>query len=183
ACVLSEHHSQDLSMTRSETTTLPSAAARVEHVPLIPREALYGNPSRSGGQISRDGAWLAWMAPHEGVMNVWLAPTADPASARLMTRSDDRPIPTFFFAPDSRSVLYIQDKAGDENYLLYQVQIETGAERCLTPFENTRARIVGASHAVKDAVLVGLNNRDARFHDVHRLDLNSGALELLLEND
>ena len=161
----------------------PSAAKRIDSVPLIPREALYGNPSRSGGQISPDGAWLAWMAPHEGVMNVWLAPAADPSAARLMTHSDDRPIPTFFFAPDSRSVLYIQDKAGDENYLLYQVQIDSGAERCLTPFENTRARIVGASQAIKDKVLIGLNNRDARFHDVHRLDLNSGALDLVLEND
>jgi dipeptidyl aminopeptidase/acylaminoacyl peptidase len=171
-------------MTHSETTAaLRSAAERVDHVPLIPREALYGNPSRSGGQISPDGAWLAWMAPHEGVMNVWLAPTADPAKARLMTHSDDRPIPTFFFAPDSRSLLYIQDKAGDENYLLYQVNIETGAERCLTPFENTRARVIGASRAIKDKVLIGLNNRDARFHDVHRLDLNSGALEPVLEND
>jgi len=166
-----------------QTTTSHSAAQRVEQVPLIPREALYGNPSRSGGQISPDGAWLAWMAPHEGVMNVWLAPAADPSAARLMTHSDDRPIPTFFFAPDSRSVLYIQDKAGDENYLLYQVQIDSGAERCLTPFENTRARIVGASQAIKDKVLIGLNNRDARFHDVHRLDLNSGALDLVLEND
>ena len=172
-------------MTHAEPTpaTQPSAAERIDSVPLIPREALYGNPSRSGGQISPDGAWLAWMAPHEGVMNVWLAPAADPSAARLMTHSDDRPIPTFFFAPDSRSVLYIQDKAGDENYLLYQVQIDSGAERCLTPFENTRARIVGASQAIKDKVLIGLNNRDARFHDVHRLDLNSGALDLVLEND
>jgi len=166
-----------------QTTTSHSAAQRVDQVPLIPREALYGNPSRSGGQISPDGAWLAWMAPHEGVMNVWLAPATDPSAARLMTHSDDRPIPTFFFAPDSRSVLYIQDKAGDENYLLYQVQIDSGSERCLTPFENTRARIVGASQAIKDKVLIGLNNRDARFHDVHRLDLNSGALDLVLEND
>jgi len=172
-------------MTHAEPTpaTQPSAAERIDSVPLIPREALYGNPSRSGGQISPDGAWLAWMAPHEGVMNVWLAPAADPSAARLMTHSDDRPIPTFFFAPDSRSVLYIQDKAGDENYLLYQVQIDSGSERCLTPFENTRARIVGASQAIKDKVLIGLNNRDARFHDVHRLDLNSGALDLVLEND
>jgi hypothetical protein len=136
-------------MTHAETpAAVRSAAERVEQVPLIPREALYGNPSRSGGQISRDGQWLAWMAPHEGVMNVWLAPAAHPADARLMTHSDDRPIPTFFFAPDSRSVLYIQDKAGDENYLLYQVQIDSGAERCLTPLLYTRARIVCASHGV-----------------------------------
>ena len=164
-------------------TALASAADRVESVPLIPRQDLFGNPTRSGGQISPDGRWLAWMAPHEGVMNVWLAPADDPAAARRMTSATERPIPTYFFAPDSRSLLYIQDKAGDENYLLYQVDIESGAERNLTPFEETRVRLVGFSHAIKDKALVGLNNRDPRHHDIHLLDLTSGELDLVLENE
>ena len=123
------------------------------------------------------------MAPHEGVMNVWMAPALVPEDARLMTHSDDRPIPVFFWAPDSRSLLYIQDKAGDENYLLYRVDVASGAEICLTPFENTRVQIVGSSNLVRDKVLVGLNNRDAAFHDVHLLDLNSGETELVLRNE
>lgn len=162
---------------------LPSAAERVAAVPLIPREALFGNPSRSSAQISPDGQWLGWMAPHEGVMNVWIAPTSDPASARLMTRSTDRPIPMFFFAPKSDSVLYMQDKAGDENYLLYQVNLASGEERTLTPFDKTRVRFFGGSHTIKDAVLIGLNNRDERFHDVYRLNLDTGATDLVLQND
>ena len=164
-------------------TALPSAAKRVAEIPLIPREALFGNATRQGGQISPDGNWLAWMAPHEDVMNVWLAPASDPAAARRMTSATDRPIPTYFFAPDSRSLLYIQDKAGDENYLLYPVQIASGEERCLTPFENTRVQLMGSSHAIKDKVLVGLNDRDPRHHDVHLLDLGSGELTLVLQND
>jgi dipeptidyl aminopeptidase/acylaminoacyl peptidase len=151
--------------------------------PLIPREALFGNPTRSAGQLSPDGKWLGWMAPHDGVMNVWLAPTDDPAAARLMTHSTDRPIPTYFWSGDSRSLLYIQDKAGDENYLLYQVDVASGAERTLTPFDNTRVRVVGGSHAIKDKILVGLNNRDPQLHDVHLLDLETGALTLVLQNE
>lgn len=164
-------------------TALPSAAERVEQTPMIPREALFGNPTRSGGQISPDGRWLGWMAPHQGVMNVWLAPATDPSAARRMTHSTDRPIPSYFFAPDSGSLLYIQDKAGDENYLAYQVDIASGEERCLTPFDNTRVRLMGSSHSIKDKVLVGLNNRDPRYHDAYLLDLRTGALELVLENE
>src|SRR6187431_2126876 len=122
----------------TDVATLTSAAERVREAPLISREALFGNPSRAGGTISPDGQWLGWLAPHEGVMNVWIAPASDPAAARLMTRSGDRPIPLFFFAPRSDSVLYLQDKAGDENYLFYQVDIASGEERALTPFEGTR---------------------------------------------
>jgi len=167
----------------TDVATLPSAADRVAGTPLIPREALYGNPTRAGGQISPDGQWLGWMAPHEGVMNVWVAPASDPAAARLMTHSTDRPIPMFFFAPKSDSVLYMQDKAGDENYLLYQVNLASGEERTLTPFDKTRVRFIGGSHTIKDQVLIGLNDRDERFHDVHRLNLDTGALELVMQND
>jgi dipeptidyl aminopeptidase/acylaminoacyl peptidase len=167
----------------SMSATSLAAAQAVASVPLIPRDALYGNPTRASGQISPDGKWLSWMAPHQGVMNVWIAPATDAAAARRMTNATERPIPQYFWAPDSGSLLYVQDKAGDENYLLYQVDVASGTERNLTPFENTRVQVVGASNTIMDRVLVGLNNRDPRFHDVHLLDLKTGALSLVMQND
>ncbi|HEY7807810.1 MAG TPA: S9 family peptidase [Croceibacterium sp.] len=162
---------------------MSTAADAVRSVPLITREALFGNPVRSGGTISPDGKWLGWMAPHEGVMNVFIAPFDNPGEARRMTSAKDRPIPFFSFTRDSASVIYIQDKAGDENFLLYQVDIATGAERTLTPFENTRVRVVGGSHQIRDKLLVGLNNRDPHYHDVYLLNLTTGALDLVFQND
>ena len=158
------------------TTTLTTA-------PLIPRDALFGNPTRAQGQISPDGAWLSWLAPRDGVLNIWVAPADDPAAARAMTSATDRPIRQHFWSPDARAVMYIQDKGGDENFLLYRVDVASGEETTLTPFENTRAQIIGASTTVKDKLLLGLNNRDPQWHDVYRLDLATGALELVLENN
>lgn len=184
---------QTAALLAATSLALPSAAAADTHrqqagapavsAPLIPRDDLFGNPTRTAGQISPDGKWLSWRAPKDGVMNVWIAPVGDPDSARAITSSTDRPIPQYFWAPDSRSVLYVQDKGGDENYLLYGVDIATGAERTLTPFENTRVELIGTSNRIKDKVLVGVNNRDPRFHDVHMLDLNSGELTLVQQND
>ncbi|MXO69163.1 prolyl oligopeptidase family serine peptidase [Altererythrobacter marinus] len=151
--------------------------------PLIPREDLFGNPTRSAGRLSPDGRWLSWLAPKDGVMNVWLAPVDDPAAARAMTSATERPIRSYFWAPDSRSLLYIQDKGGDENFLLYGIDIASGKETTLTPFEDTRVQIVGTSENIRDRILVGLNNRDPRYHDVHMLDLNTGQLTLVLQND
>ena len=165
------------------STTAAAAPADLSSFDLIPREALFGNPLRASGQISPDGKWLSWLAPKEGVLNVWMAPASDPSAGRAMTNSTDRPIRQYFWAPDAASLLYVQDKAGDENFLLYQVDVDTGAERTLTPFENTRVQIVGASHRIKDKVLIGLNNRDPRFHDVHLLDLTTGELTEMLRNE
>lgn len=160
-----------------------TASELVADYPLIPREALFGNPTRAGGQLSPDGRWLSWMAPHAGMMNLWLAPVDDPSKARLMTHSTNRPIPGYFWSSDSASLLYFQDKDGDENYLLYQVDARTGGERTLTPFDNTTVGVIRLSYAVKDKVLIGLNNRDPRFHDVHLLNLATGELTLVLQND
>lgn len=151
--------------------------------PLIPREALFGNPTRAGGQISPDGQWLSWLAPLDGVLNIWIAPARNPDDARAITRAADRPIRQHFWAPDSTAVLYIQDKGGDENFLLYRVDIASGQETTLTPFADTLVQIIGASRTHKDKLLIGLNNRDPQWHDVHLLDLATGALTLVMENN
>tara|TARA_A100001391_G_scaffold114330_2_gene77214 strand:+ start:32140 stop:34095 length:1956 start_codon:yes stop_codon:yes gene_type:complete len=163
--------------------TITTAADTVANTPLIPRDHIFGNPTRAGGKISPDGKWVSWMAPYEGVLNVWMAPSDDPDNPRRMTSATERPIPAYFWSPDSTSLLYVQDKAGDENFLLYQVDIESGEDRCLTPFENTRAQVVGSSDTIRDTILVGINNRDPRFHDVHKLNLKTGELELVYENN
>ncbi|HUH01114.1 MAG TPA: hypothetical protein VML75_03905, partial [Kofleriaceae bacterium] len=41
---------------------------------LIPRAVLFGNPDKAGPQISPDGKQLSWLAPVDGVLNVWVAP-------------------------------------------------------------------------------------------------------------
>ncbi|MBL8629360.1 MAG: S9 family peptidase, partial [Rhodospirillaceae bacterium] len=152
-------------------------------VPLIPRDKLFGNPSRSGAEISPDGKWLAWTAPRDGVMNIWVAPVGDLTKERQLTSEKTRPIRNFSWAPNAATILYMNDKGGDENFLLYDVNIETGQERNLTPFEKVRAQIVGESLQVPDKILVGLNNRDARWHDVYVLDLKSGKLTQIFKND
>lgn len=152
-------------------------------VPLIERAKLFGNPTRAQGRISPDGRWLSWLAPRDGVMNLWVAPVSDPSQARPMTAEKERPIGQYLWAPDSHALLYVQDKGGDENFLLYRADIDSGADTCLTPFENTRVQIVGTSVTRRDRILVGLNNRDPQWHDVHELDLASGALTEVMRGD
>ena len=161
----------------------PGLAADLSGVPLIERTKLFGNPSRIGGQLSPDGKWISFIAPKDGVLNVWLAPADRPDDAKAITAETTRPIRQTFWAPDSKSVLFINDKGGDENFLLYGVDVASGAQKALTPFEKTRVQIVGTSETIKDRILVGVNNRDPRWHDVYSLDLNTGKLTPVVQND
>jgi dipeptidyl aminopeptidase/acylaminoacyl peptidase len=151
-------------------------------VPLIPREKIFGNPSQTAGRLSPDGKYLSWIAPRDGVLNIYVAPASNPKAAKALTNERQRPIRQYFWSPDSRQIMFINDKGGDENFLLYGVDVASGEQRALTPFEKTRVQIVGISNQVKDRILIGVNNRDPKWHDVHSLDLKTGKLSPVMMN-
>jgi dipeptidyl aminopeptidase/acylaminoacyl peptidase len=162
---------------------LPAQAQSPDTTPLIERAKIFGNPSKSGGKLSPDGKWLSWIAPRDGVLNVWVAPASDPSQAKPLTEEKSRPIRTSFWSPDSKVLMFIQDKGGDENFLLYGVDVASGKQTNYTPFEKTRVKMVKISTKIKDRILIGINNRDPKWHDVHSLDLATGKLTLVQQND
>jgi dipeptidyl aminopeptidase/acylaminoacyl peptidase len=159
------------------------AHAQSSGVELIPRGLFFGNPEKTQGRVSPDGQWISWIAPRDGVLNIWVAPTGDLTKAKPLTQEKTRPIRQHFWARNSKMILFINDRGGDENYLLYGVDPATGTLRNFTPFEKTRVLQVGDSRVHRDEILIGLNNRDPRFHDVHRLNLVTGKLDLVYKND
>jgi len=150
---------------------------------LLPRRDLFGNPERAAPELSPDGKMLSFLAPRDGVMNVWVAPTTDPAAARPLTSEVERPIRDYFWSPDSSRIFYLQDEGGNENYLLFSVALDGKKTEAHTPFDKTQVIPLAVSPEVTDAILVGLNNRNPQFHDVYRLDLKTGRLSFVFQND
>src|SRR5262245_52288816 len=109
--------------------------------PLIPRSVLFGNPDKASPQISCDGKRLAYLAPDEGVLNVWVR-TIGQSDDQAVTKDRKRGIRRYFWAPNNEQIIYLQDKAGDENWLVYAVDLKTKEEKNLTPYENVRAEIL-----------------------------------------
>jgi dipeptidyl aminopeptidase/acylaminoacyl peptidase len=156
-------------------------------VELIPRQVLFGNPERLSPRLSPDGTRLAWIAPHQGVLNVWIAPASteagvDWAAAQVLTDDTDRGIRQFAWAHDGRHLLYLQDTGGDENWRLHDVDIETMQRRDLTPFDGVQTQIIAMERKFPTEILVGLNRDNAELHDVYRLDLVTGELTKEVEN-
>ena len=75
---------------------LPFASARGAEAALIPRHILFDNPDFGSVQISPDGRMLSWLAPVNGVRNLFVAPREDAGAARAVTHATDRNLSSFY---------------------------------------------------------------------------------------
>ncbi len=158
-----------------------TSGAQTSEVPLIPRDTLFGNPERAGVKISPDGQWISYLAPRDGVLNVWVMPR-EGGDARAITDSTDRPIRSYGWAWNNEQILFVQDRGGDENTHVYAVDIATGATTDLTPGDEVKASMMGGHRDRPDEILVQTNARDVSAMDVVRIDTRTGATEMVFEN-
>src|ERR1700729_4207902 len=150
---------------------------------LIARAALFGNPVRTQARLSPNGRYVSFLAPRDGVLNVWLAPLADIAAARPLTNDRGRGIREHYWALTGGHVLYVQDEGGDENWRVFSVDVQSGTEIDLTPFAGVQAQIVGLSASRPNIALIGLNHRQAEWHDLFEIDVVTAERRLVEQND
>lgn len=150
---------------------------------LIPREVLFGNPDKTDVRLSPDGAMLSYLAPLDGVMNVWVEPSDDPAAARPVTYDKGRGISFYDWTYTNSHIVYGQDKDGDENWRVYSVDVRTGVSTELTPGEGVQAILEHISPKFPEEILVGVNDRDPQLHDIYRVNVRTGERFLVLENE
>jgi dipeptidyl aminopeptidase/acylaminoacyl peptidase len=160
-----------------------AALSFMENIPLIPRDVLFGNPQRAQARLSPDGKWLSFLAPVDGVLNVWVVRNGEDLSqAVAVTEDKKRGIRSHDWAYDNRHILYTQDKDGDENWHLYATNVETRKTRDLTPIDGVRAEIQEVSHKNPNEILVGLNDRNPQLHDIWRINIETGEKQLVQQN-
>ena len=162
--------------------TAIAAPALAQTAPLAPRSVFFGNPEKAAGRLSPDGKWLSWMAPKDGVLNVWVAPLDARDKARVMTAETKRPVAGYSWSQDSSMLIYATDNGGDENYQIFSIDVASGARKPLTQFQKTRVGILATSREHPDKILIQANNRDPRFMDVMMLNLKTGEITPVFQN-
>ena len=156
-----------------------SAVRSRELPPLIPREVLFGNPQITSVNLSPDGRWISYLAPHQGVLNLWVRDLDGQAPARVITQQRDRPQMPGYWTADGRFLISFRDGDGDENTVLVRIDPRTGETQDLTPAQGVKAVWIGADRDAPNELLVALNDRDPRFHDTYVIDLDSGKRRLV----
>jgi dipeptidyl aminopeptidase/acylaminoacyl peptidase len=165
--------------------------ARAEQPPLIDRNLFFGEIAIAGAQISPDGRLISFLKPYKGTRNIWVKGADEPFSAaRPVSAEATRPIRNYFWSHDSKYILYSQDSGGDENFNVYAIDptLEpdpaTGVPptRALTNLKGVRTQIFSAPRSKPDILYIGLNDRDARWHDLYELRISNGEKTLLRKN-
>ncbi|WP_374593553.1 alpha/beta fold hydrolase [Sphingosinicella sp.] len=165
---------------------LPEAWARAEAVQqttLVPRDELFASPTYSELQISPDGKALAFLHPLNGVLNIWIAPIDDLASATPVTRFDSRPPDGFQWSADGRFLLILKDIGGEEHSQLWIANLEKQTVINATADPAVQTKIVKISARRPGEILVGMNIRDPRYRDIYRIDLATGQRTEVFRND
>ncbi|MBN2213694.1 MAG: S9 family peptidase [Bacteroidales bacterium] len=169
--------------------------------PLIQRQVLFGNPDKAALRISPDHQMISYLAPLDDVLNVWVAPKDDPGAAIAVTKDTLRGIRIYFWAYNNKQIIYLQDLAGDENWQVHAVNVKTREDMNLTPIEEIlgsdgnpvtlpngkkmrpMAQIQEVSYKYPNEILIGLNNRNPSFHDIYLLNILTGEMEMIQQND
>ncbi len=149
----------------------------------IPLEDFFRNPEMSSFQLSPNGKYISYMKPWKDgnrMMNVYVRAIDSDNEIRL-TSASERSLYGYGWLNDER-IAYVQDKGGDENIHIYAVNIDGKNNIDLTPFENIQARITDDLEDDPNFILVAINKRNARIHDVYRLNVNNGEMQMIAEN-
>jgi len=148
---------------------------------LIPREVLFGNPVKTYPRLSPDGMHLAYLAPVDNVLNIWIR-TIGTDDDKPVTKDNNRGIRYYSWAEDSRHILYAQDVGGNENWRMYAVDLQTNEIKDLTPFENVQVQFIETNNSFPDEIIFSMNKEDPKAHDLYHLDMTSGELNLITKN-
>jgi len=106
----------------------------------IPIEDFFRKPDFITVRLSPSGKHLAWKAPYERRLNIFVRDLATGEDVRV-TSSTHRDIGGYCWANDDR-IAYLQDKGGDENHHLFVVGRDGSNPLDLTPHEGVKCRIV-----------------------------------------
>lgn len=152
-----------------------------DQVPLIPRAVLFGEPDKVHVRISPDGTKLAYFAPANGVLNIWVK-TLGTEDDHPITHETKRGLAGFSWAYNNGTILYGKDDDGDENWHIWKVCLESGIEEDLTPFANVQASICALDKHFPDEALISMNKDNAKLFDIYRLNLLTGNLTSVTQN-
>lgn len=142
---------------------------------LISRKEFFSHPQYSLPKVSPNGKKLAYIAPYKGILNIWMG-------KNRISKIREAGLSNFYWAADSKTIFYLKDKDCDFKFHLYAIDLDKNKAKDLTPYKNVMMRVLHISAQYPRKVAVGINKRNPKYHDIYLLDLDTGEVKLIYEN-
>ena len=152
---------------------------------LISRQEFFGDTAEKKQmlRISPDGKQLSYIAPFNGILNIWVAPSDDLSKAKPVTKDKGRGIREYTWTYTNNDIIYNQDSDGDEKWRIYVLNLKTQKAKLITPAKSAKAQLQKLSPKFPQEIVVGLNDRDSRNHDLYRINIHTGNKKLIYKNE
>lgn len=160
-----------------------SKTVKEEKPPVIPVENFFKNPENFGWRISPDGEYISYLSPYKGHTNVYVRKIADSVAIPVTTDSVRN---IYDYQWKGNRILYLQDIGGDENFQLFSVGLDGKDLKPLTPFAKVRTSILNDLRYIpgkEKEVMIQMNKRDPRFFDPYSINIETGEMKVLFQND
>ncbi len=143
-------------------------------------EQMMDNENVGGGSFSPDKSKLLVSSNRSGIYNMYTVPTGGGAFTPV-TASDSSSVFAISYFPEDERMLFRMDDNGNEIYHIYVME-EDGSQRDVTPWEGARSLFYGWSEDRK-AFYFASNQRDNRYNDLYKMDLETLSPTLLYQNE
>lgn len=150
--------------------------------PLLPLEDFFKNPEKDRFKISPNGKCVSYLASYKSRLNIFVQELNKDSTVYQVTFETERDIAGYIWANDNR-LLYVKDEGGNEDFKLFAVNSDGSKKKCLTCIDGVKTMLIDELQSTPDEVIVGLNKRDPRLFDPYRLNIVTGELKLLAENN
>jgi len=154
------------------------AVFAAETYDLVPRNVLFSRgPEKFGFHITADGRSVMYFAPTpDGKLGLYRRAVGSEDAALI----SDQPVlgAGMTWSPDDKRYYFLRNDSGDENFHLWMYDLETKTGKDLTPFAGVKAQNLLVSPDRPGEILVGLNRRDNRVFDMHRINLANLEVKL-----
>jgi dipeptidyl aminopeptidase/acylaminoacyl peptidase len=156
-----------------------SCARREVEFRTYPLETFFDYKSVSSATYSPDEKIIAYISDASGVHNIWTVPVSG-GEPRQLTYDTVNTIIFVTWCPNRDSLVYLQDKGGNENFHLYLMPAQGGSAVELTPGDSVRTQFLKWSYDGNSFLYLS-NLRDLRYFDIYQYDLTTGQSKMIYQ--
>jgi len=161
---------------------LSQNTVKFEEGTLIPRKVLFAKPDKFGVKLSPDGKYISYFA-RSGSEVTLCVETIDGKLVRKFPVTSARNMYSYCWAYTGDHILLPEDNQGDENDHILCLNMKTGEKKNLTPFGKSKSYVIKRSLKFPNEVLIYNNKRNAQWFDVYKVNIETGKIEKVFENN